>query len=84
MTTTKRTRKAPTKVATVTVTRPEPTLKVSDYMTDIKARWAVHQFEWNAFVKDVKKGYDFILPFYKKSIDYSVNLYRRFRSQPAQ
>ena len=82
MTTTKRTRKAPTKVATVTVTRPEPTLKVSDYVTDIKARWAVHQYEWKAFVQDVKKGYDFILPFYKKSIEFCVSQYRRF--QPAQ
>jgi hypothetical protein len=64
--------------------RPEPVLTVSDYVADIKARWAVHQYEFQLFVEDVKKGYDFILPFCKKSIDYTMSVYRRFRPVPAQ
>ena len=64
--------------------RPEPILKVSDYVADFKARWQVHLHEWSAFVEDVKKGYDFILPFYKKSVDYTVSVYQRLRPSPAQ
>ena len=57
---------------------------LTDYVADIKARWAVHQHGFNLFVEDVKKGYDFILPFCKRSIDYTVSVYRRFRPVPAQ
>ena len=90
---TTRTRKATTAKTTKPVTkveapkvpvRPEPVLTVSDYVADIKARWAVHQHEFKLFVEDVKKGYDFILPFCKKSIDYTMSVYRRFRPVPAQ
>jgi hypothetical protein len=90
---TTRTRKTAAKPAVKPVTkveapkvpaRPEPVLTVSDYAADIKARWAVHQHEFKLFVEDVKKGYDFILPFCKRSIDYTVSVYRRFRPVPAQ
>ena len=83
-----RTRKTAAKPAAKPVTkveapkvpaRPEPVLTVSDYVADFKARWQVHLHEWSAFVEDCKKGYDFILPFYKKSVDYCVAQYKRLR-----
>ena len=62
---------------TVTPIRPEPLLTWADYREDIKARWTVHVYEVAKLMEDVRKAYDVILPFCRKSIDQLVETYKR-------
>ena len=64
--------------------RPEPLLSANDYLQDFKARWEIHVYETRALSKDLQKGYEYILPFYKKSVEFCVEQYSRFRPQPTQ
>ena len=53
---------------------PAPKLTLADYREDIQARIRIHNYEVNNLVKDVQKGYNFILPFGKKAYNYVTNL----------
>ena len=53
---------------------PAPKLTLADYREDIMARVRIHNYEVNMLVKDLQKGYDFVLPFGKKAYNYVTNL----------
>tara|TARA_Y100000361_G_scaffold141432_1_gene146485 strand:- start:174 stop:470 length:297 start_codon:yes stop_codon:yes gene_type:complete len=53
---------------------PAPKLTFADYREDLQARVRIHNYEVNNLVKDVQKGYNFILPFGKKAYNYVTNL----------
>ena len=53
---------------------PAPKLTLADYREDILARVRIHNYEVKMLVKDVQKGYNFILPFGKKAYNYVTNL----------
>ena len=53
---------------------PAPKLTLADYREDILARVRIHNYEVNMLVKDVQKGYDYLLPFGKKAYNYVTNL----------
>ena len=56
------------------VVPPAPKLTFADYREDFQARVKVHNYEFNLFVKDLQKGYDFALPFGKKAVNFVSNL----------
>ena len=49
---------------------PAPKLTLEDYREDILSRVRIHNYEVNMLVKDLQKGYDFVLPFGKKAYNY--------------
>ena len=49
---------------------PAPKLTLEDYRQDILSRVRIHIYEVNMLVKDLQKGYDFVLPFGKKAYNY--------------
>ena len=49
---------------------PAPKLTLADYREDILARVRIHNYEVKMLVKDVQKGYDYLLPFGKKAYNY--------------
>ncbi len=53
---------------------PAPKLTLADYREDIMARVRIHNYEVNMLVKDLQKGYDFVLPFGKKAVNYVSTL----------
>ena len=53
---------------------PAPKLTLADYREDIMARVRIHNYEVKMFVKDVQKGYDYLLPFGKKAYNYVSEL----------
>ena len=53
---------------------PAPKLTLEDYRQDILARVRIHNYEVNMLVKDLQKGYDFVLPFGKKAYNYVSGL----------
>ena len=53
---------------------PAPKLTLADYREDIMARVRIHNYEVNMLVKDLQKGYNFVLPFGKKAYNYVTNL----------
>jgi len=81
---TRRSRKSAAKVIptekTVVVTKdlqvapPAPKLTFEDYRQDILSRVRIHNYEVNMLVKDLQKGYNFVLPFGKKAVNYVSNL----------
>ena len=42
---------------------PAPKLTLEDYRQDILSRVRIHNYEVNMLVKDLQKGYNFVLPF---------------------
>ena len=42
------------------VSRPEPNLKFSDYVSDVKVRWAIHQYEIEKLGEDLTKLRKFV------------------------
>ena len=95
-----RTRKTPSTKVTPKVeelrpvpsqTRPETLLKVSDYVSDIKVRWEIHQYVIKALSDDIKAGYSVIKPkavemfntvkpYVVNSYQYLVGQYQRLTS----
>ena len=81
---TRRSRKSPAKVTptpkTVVVKEvqeiapPAPKLTFEDYRQDILSRVRIHNYEVNMLVKDLQKGYNFVLPFGKKAYNYVSGL----------
>ena len=77
---TRRSRKSAAKVITTPKTvvvkevqeiaPPAPKLTLEDYRQDILSRVRIHNYEVNMLVKDLQKGYDFVLPFGKKAYNY--------------
>ena len=53
---------------------PAPKLTLEDYREDILSRVRIHNYEVNMLVKDLQKGYDFVLPFGKKAVNYVSTL----------
>ena len=53
---------------------PAPKLTLADYREDIMSRVRIHNYEVNMLVKDLQKGYDFVLPFGKKAVNYVSTL----------
>ena len=53
---------------------PAPKLTLEDYRQDILSRVRIHNYEVNMLVKDLQKGYDFVLPFGKKAYNYVSGL----------
>ena len=53
---------------------PAPKLILEDYREDILSRVRIHNYEVNMLVKDLQKGYDFVLPFGKKAYNYVSEL----------
>ena len=53
---------------------PAPKLTLEDYRQDILSRVRIHNYEVNMLVKDLQKGYDFVLPFGKKAVNYVSTL----------
>ena len=53
---------------------PAPKLTLADYREDILARVRIHNYEVKMLVKDVQKGYDYLLPFGKKAYNYVSEL----------
>ena len=53
---------------------PAPKLTLEDYRQDILSRVRIHNYEVNMLVKDLQKGYDFVLPFGKKAFNYVSEL----------
>ena len=53
---------------------PAPKLTLADYREDIMARVRIHNYEVNMLVKDLQKGYNFVLPFGKKAYNYVSGL----------
>ena len=53
---------------------PAPKLTLEDYRQDILSRVRIHNYEVNMLVKDLQKGYDFVLPFGKKAYNYVSEL----------
>ena len=81
---TRRSRKSAAKVTTtpkpvvvkyeVQSAPPAPKLTLEDYRQDILARVRIHNYEVNMLVKDLQKGYNFVLPFGKKAYNYVSEL----------
>ena len=66
------------KVDTPVKVRPsQPNLKVSDYISDFKVRWQIHQFETQQLWEDVVRGYNFTVPYVQKSVTYVKDSYNR-------
>ena len=53
---------------------PAPKLTLADYREDVMARVRIHNYEVNMLVKDLQKGYDYLLPFGKKAYNYVSEL----------
>ena len=53
---------------------PAPKLTLADYREDILAGVRIHNYEVKMLVKDVQKGYDYLLPFGKKAYNYVSEL----------
>ena len=77
---TRRSRKSAAKVITTPqpvvvkevqlIAPPAPKLTLEDYRQDILSRVRIHNYEVNMLVKDLQKGYDYLIPFGKKAYNY--------------
>ena len=62
------------KVDTPVKVRPsQPNLKVEDYISDIKVRWQIHQFETQELWTDLVKGYNLTATYVKDSYKRAFN-----------
>ena len=80
------TRRSASKVSAATKpTAPKPNLSFNDYKEDFKVRLAIHNYEVNALLVDVKKAYEFALPYIKQATNYTVKTFNQVREklQPA-
>jgi len=70
-----RTRKAPAKkpaaIRTLkSVKRPSAAKLITPqrYLSDIKTRWAIHSYEIEMLVSDLKKGFNFVTPYHAEAV----------------
>ena len=62
------------KVDTPVKVRPsQPNLKVADYISDIKVRWQIHEFETQELWTDLVKGYNLTATYVKDSYNRAFN-----------
>ena len=62
------------KVDTPVKVRPsQPNLKVADYISDIKVRWQIHQYEVQQLWSDLVKGYNLTATYVKDSYNKAFN-----------
>ena len=58
--------------------KPEVNLISRDlYLQDVKNRWQIHQFETQQLWEDLVKGYNFVVPYVTKSIEYVTSAYNK-------
>ena len=78
-------RKSASKVPATKPTAPKPNLSFNDYKEDFKVRLEIHNYEVNALLVDVKKAYEFALPYIKQGTNYTVKTFNQVREklQPA-
>ena len=74
-------RKSASKVSAPKATAPKPNLSFNDYKEDFKVRLAIHNYEVNALLVDVKKAYEFALPYIKQGTNYTVKTFNQVREK---
>ena len=74
-------RKSASKVSAPKATAPKPNLSFNDYKEDFKVRLAIHNYEVNALLVDVKKAYEFALPYIKQGTNYTVKTFNQVRQK---
>ena len=62
-------------------TAPKPNLSFNDYKEDFKVRLEIHNYEVNALLVDVKKAYEFALPYIKQGTNYTVKTFNQVRER---
>jgi len=62
-------------------TAPKPNLSFNDYKEDFKVRLAIHNYEVNALLVDVKKAYEFASPYVKQATNYTVKTFNQVRQK---
>jgi len=62
-------------------TAPKPNLSFNDYKEDFKVRLAIHNYEVNALLVDVKKAYEFASPYVKQATNYTVKTFNQVREK---
>jgi|TARA_Y100000289_G_C3848361_1_gene112153 hypothetical protein len=65
------------KATKVQETKVVPLITRQEYIADIKVRWQIHTEEVAKLGEDIQKAYDFLLPFFKKYVDYIRESYTR-------
>ncbi len=58
-----------------------PKLTWGDYSEDFKVRLAIHNYEVNALLVDVKKAYEFASPYVKQATNYTVKTFNQVREK---
>ena len=61
----------PLEVVITETVRPDTLLKFEDYKQDFKLRWAIHQYEIDALIEDIKK----LQPYAQQVVTYCKNSY---------
>ena len=74
-------RKSASKVPAPKPTAPKPNLSFNDYKEDFKVRLAIHNYEVNALLVDVKKAYEFASPYVKQATNYTVKTFNQVREK---
>jgi len=74
-------RKSASKVSAPKATAPKPNLSFNDYKEDFKVRLAIHNYEVNALLVDVKKAYEFASPYVKQATNYTVKTFNQVREK---
>jgi len=74
-------RKSASKVPATKPTAPKPNLSFNDYKEDFKVRLAIHNYEVNALLVDVKKAYEFASPYVKQATNYTVKTFNQVRQK---
>jgi hypothetical protein len=77
-----RVRKVKATTVKVRSNRPKkPTGKIitlSQYGTDLKRRWSIHNYEYYMFIEDIKKGINSIIPYIDQTVKFSQIQLQRF------
>jgi hypothetical protein len=63
------------------LTAPKPNLSFNDYKEDFKVRLAIHNYEVNALLVDVKKVWTFSEPYIKQATNYTVQTFNQVREK---
>ena len=74
-------RKSASKISATKPTAPKPNLSFNDYKEDFKVRLAIHNYEVNALLVDVKKAYEFASPYVKQATNYTVKTFNQVREK---
>ena len=74
-------RRSASKVPATKPTAPKPNLSFNDYKEDFKVRLAIHNYEVNALLVDVKKAYEFASPYVKQATNYTVKTFNQVREK---